>query len=288
LRLAQVIFGVTKQFQGWTLILVTARTLLCPADATWAAATGNGAGPQILTQDVDLFYRVYDATAGHPSESQLQHDYIDAGSDGLHQFAKVRSLSGETLANALTKHPEVYSDAKRCVVALDGVRRRVTIALRRVGEVYPEAKYPPVTILIGRNNTGGATSAAGVLIGLETLCRANWMELNFEDRLVHLIAHEYVHVQQPAADADDPNTTVLFSSELEGGAEFIAELTCGSVSNTQLRIWTRGREKEIETAFVADENKTDKSDWLYNGPRDFSEARRSWLLGRLSYREIIL
>jgi uncharacterized protein YjaZ len=28
---------------------------------------------------------------------------------------------------------------------------------------------------------------------------------------------------------------------------------------------TRGREAEIETAFVADEDKTDLSKWLYNG-----------------------
>ena len=184
----------------------------------------------------------------------------------MHQFLKVRDLSGETLAKALAKHPEVYSNAKRCVVGLDDVRRRLIIALRKLGELYPEARYPPVTILIGPNTTGGATSAAGVAIGLETLCRATWMEPNIEDRFVHLIAHEYVHVQQPAAWADDPNATVLFSSELEGGAEFVAELICGSVSNTHLSVWTQGREKKIETAFVADEDKTDMSSWLYNGP----------------------
>jgi predicted Zn-dependent protease DUF2268 len=254
----------TKQLRRWRFVIVTAAAFMCSPNAMLAATTR--ASPQILTEDVDLFYRVYDAAASHPSEAQLQHDYIDAGSDGLHQFVKVRNLSGETLAKALAKHPEDYSGAKRCVVGLDGVRRRLTIALRKLGELYPEAKYPPVTILIGRDNTGGATSATGVLIGLEAICRANWMEPNIEDRLVHLIAHEYAHVQQPAAATDDPNATVLFSSEIEGGAEFIAELTCGSVSNTHLPIWTKGREKEIETAFVADEDKNDMSTWLYNGP----------------------
>ena len=72
--------------------------------ATLASATVSS--PPIFTQDVDLFYRVYDAAGGHPSQSQLQHDYIDAGSDGLHQFAKVRDLSGETLFKGLAKHPE--------------------------------------------------------------------------------------------------------------------------------------------------------------------------------------
>jgi hypothetical protein len=231
--------------------------------ATLASATISS--PPIFTQDVDLFYRVYDAAGGHPSQSQLQHDYIDAGSDGLHQFTKVRNLSGETLFQALAKHPEDYANAKRCVFALDGVRRRLTIALAKLGKLYPDAKYPPVTILIGRDNTGGTTSAAGVLVGLETLCHADWLEANIEDRFVHIVAHEYVHVQQPVAQTDDPNTTVLLSSEVEGGAEFIAELTSGSASNTHLAAWTKGREKDIETAFVVDEDKTDKSDWLYNG-----------------------
>jgi Predicted Zn-dependent protease (DUF2268) len=257
------VIEIPTQLRLWTWVIAAA-ACMCSPNAARAAAAGSG--PQILTRDVDLFYRVYDAANGRPSVSQLQHDYIDAGSEGLHQFTKVRDLSGETLAQALAKHPEVYSGAKRCAPALGDVRRRLTVALRKLGELYPEAKYPPVTILIGRNNTGGATSQAGVLIGLEVLCRANWLEPNVEDRFVHLIAHEYIHVQQPIAEMEDPNTTVLLSSETEGGAEFIAEMICGSVSNTHLSIWTKGREREIENAFVADEDKTDKSDWLYNGP----------------------
>jgi uncharacterized protein YjaZ len=110
------------------------------------------------------------------------------------------------------------------------------------------------------------TSLARQTIAPHVRCRcSSGLEPNIEDRFVHLIAHEYAHVQQPAAETDDPNTTVLLSSELEGGAEFIAELTSGSVSNNHLALWTNGRENEIETAFVADEDKTDKSDWLYNG-----------------------
>ena len=76
----------------WTFVIVAAAAFTCSLNATPAVATR--AGPKILTQDVDLFYRVYDAAGGHPSEAQLQHDYIDAGSDALHQFAKIRNLSG--------------------------------------------------------------------------------------------------------------------------------------------------------------------------------------------------
>jgi hypothetical protein len=69
-------------------LVAVAAVLMCSPNATLSA---TGLGPPILTQDVELFYRVYDAAAGHPSESQLQRDYIDSGSDGLHQFEAARS-----------------------------------------------------------------------------------------------------------------------------------------------------------------------------------------------------
>jgi hypothetical protein len=252
-----MIFG---RFARWTSVIAVAAAWACSAsDAPAAAAIAR---PRILTHDVIRFYEIYDAADGRPTEEQLQRDYIDSGSEGLHQFAKVRNLSGRTLASALALRPADYSGARRCVAGLDEVRRRLTIALGKLGELYPEAKYPPVTIFIG----GGTTRAAGVLVGLETICRANWLEPNTEDRLVHLIAHEYAHVQQPVAQGDSSGATVLLASEIEGGAEFIAELTSGSVSNIELAIWTKGRTRRIDAAFVADEYSTDKSNWFYNGP----------------------
>ena len=105
--------GCVKQIRRWTLRLVRASVLLCPLSAASAAATATGAVPQILTQDVDLFYRVYDAAGGRPSESQLQHDYIDVGSNGLHQFAQVRSLSGYWVGYRIVKSYYQHAQDKR-------------------------------------------------------------------------------------------------------------------------------------------------------------------------------
>ena len=107
--------------------------------------------------------------------------------------------------------------------------------------------------------------AAGVLIGLEVACRSTWLQPDLSDRLYHLIAHEYGHVQQPETLEDGTNT-VLKQSLIEGVAELIAELASGQVSNVQLQRWTRGREAEIDWRFLVDADKTDLSDWLYNGP----------------------
>lgn len=85
---------------------------------------------------------------------------------------------------------------------------------------------------------------------------------------MHVIVHEYAHVQQAPALVDSEHLTVLEGSLMEGAAELAAELTSGEVAYSQLRALTRGREKEIETAFVADADKTDLSDWLYNSTLD--------------------
>jgi Predicted Zn-dependent protease (DUF2268) len=231
------------------------------------------AGPTIHIEDVERFYKIYGAAGGHPTADELQRDYLDPGSDGLHQFAKMRRISGAAMAETLAKRPEIYSGAKRCMDVLPAVRQRVEVALRTLGRLYPEAQFPPVTIAVGRGKPVAVGSpVSGVQIGLEALCATDWLNPNVEDRFVHVIAHEYAHVQQVAALVDDENPTVLSMSLIEGAAEFIGELISGKVSNSRLGESTAGREKEIETEFVADEDKTDISAWLYNStpeqPRD--------------------
>jgi hypothetical protein len=221
---------------------------------------------EIRTSDVDLFYRIYDTAGGAPSADALQHDYIDAGSDGVRQFVPDRIKSGEALAKTIADNPTVYINARACMAALPAARARLTQVFKKLAAFDPEAVFPPVTILIGRNNSGGTTGKSGVLIGLEVVCRSDWLQPNIEDRLVHLIAHEYAHLQQfPKGGEDAPPGSVLKQSLVEGGAELIAELTSGEASESHLQRWTKGREREIGEAFLADPDSTDRKPWLYNG-----------------------
>ncbi|GEM_PF-2244833 len=68
---------------------------------------------------------------------------------------------------------------------------------------------------MGRGNSGGVTAEAGVVIGLQALCDADWMQADVGDRFVHLIAHEYVHVQQPGARVEFEQPTLLYQALLE-------------------------------------------------------------------------
>ena len=183
------------------------RVLVVLACAAISAAAHGAAAPAIHIEDVERFYKVYDAANGQPTAEQLQRDYLDAGSEGLHQFAKVRNITGIRIAETLAKRPEIYSKAKRCMAVLPRVRERVDAALRTLIRLYPQARLPPVTIAVGRGKPVGVGSpVTGLQIGLEALCATEWLDPNVEDRFVNVIAHEYAHVQQVAAlvDAERP------------------------------------------------------------------------------------
>lgn len=236
-----------------------------PAKGAQPAASRKLRGPVIHIEDVARFYKLYDATGGHPSVDQLQHQYLDPGSEGLHHFAKARNVTAARIADNMGKHPEMYTNARRCMAVLPRVRARLALALHQLVVLYPQAKLLPVTIVVGRGKPAGiANGTNGVQIGLETLCGVTWMNPNVEDRFVHTISHEYAHVQQFGSLDDDEHPTVLEAALMEGGAEFTAELISGGVGYSGQAAATRGHEKEIETAFAADEGSTDLSKWFYN------------------------
>jgi hypothetical protein len=230
-----------------------------------AAQDGTtGAGPVIVLDDVYRFYALYDGANGRPTAGQLQ-TYIDTGSPGLRHFAAARRTTGARIAEAIAARPEIYNDARRCVAVLPRMRPRLDAALRELGRLYPEARFPPITVAIGRSRPMGIADAAGVQIGLEVLCSIPYFDPNLEDRFVRVLAHEFVHSQQSPALANATNQTVLQRSLEEGIAEFVTELITGDMSSAHLRASVAGRETEVERAFLADKDKTDMSAWVDNG-----------------------
>ncbi|MGS1076814.1 DUF2268 domain-containing putative Zn-dependent protease [Pseudoxanthomonas beigongshangi] len=245
--------------------MVVCVALASVAPQAGAADAAKAGEPVIDTGDVERFYQLYERTHGQPTAEQLQKDYLDGGSAGLHQFAKARRITGEAIAANLAKHPQAYVDAKRCMAALPDTRVRLKASLRKLVELYPDARLPAVTIAVGRGKPVGTASAdTGVQIGLEALCATDWINPDVEDRFVHVIAHEYVHVQQVPAFVETEQATVLESALMEGAAEFVGELISGEVAYLHLKHNTKGQEKAIETKFQTDMDKRDLSDWIYN------------------------
>jgi hypothetical protein len=239
-----------------------------PAHAA-ATASAPPDGPVIRIDDVARFYKVYDAAHEHPTAEELQSDYIDPGSPGLHHLAEIRNVTGASIAKVLAAHPQIFSDAKRCMTVLPRVRPRVAAALRMLGRLYPKAEFPPVTIAISRGKPAGVADASGVIIGLEATCAVNYLNPNLEDRFVHAIAHEYTHVEQALQSPalyNDPKPTVLAASLIEGAAEFTATLITSELAfHSPYAPAGITRDKEVEIQFVTDKDKTDLSQWIDNG-----------------------
>ena len=229
-------------------------------------ADAPGAGRvTIATSDVDRFYALYDDPALAAQPEVVAARYLATPSPGLAEFMVMRRITPEKLAAALGKKPQVFADARSCAANLPAVRTRLVAATDRLAQIYPAAKFPPITIAIGRATTAGTANAKGLYIGLEALCAAKFIEADDEDRFVHVIAHEYIHVQQPLAQVEDREESVLRAALVEGAAEFVAERMTGSVAYPLLHQWAKGREKELETIFLAEKDqKAIGSRWLYN------------------------
>lgn len=229
------------------------------------AAENSPPRVRIVTSDVERFYALYDDPALAADPDALAARYLADASPGLEEFMAMRRITPERVAKALREKPELFADARGCAATLGNVRGRLTAAADRLAALYPQAIFPPITIAISRGAPVAAANGKGLYVSLEALCAAKFFEADDEDRFVHVIAHEYVHAQQPLAQVESDSETVLHASLVEGAAEFVAEQIGGSVAYTHLHRWAAGREKEVETAFLAEKDgKANDSRWVYN------------------------
>lgn len=243
--------------------------LLCvPGSENAEAEDSAPPAPRIITTDVERFYALYDAHDGVPSAAALQ-DYLDDGSAGLRVFAERRRITGERIARRIVESPEIYADARQCVAVLSAASARLGKALAELKSIYPQADYPPVTVVIGAGKPVGiGYPDTGVQIGLEALCAVDYFNPDLEGRLVGVIAHEYIHVQQTPELSELPEGTLLEHAIAEGIAEFVGELISGETTFNHFDRLTAGREEQIETAFLEAGHETDLSDWMFNGSLD--------------------
>lgn len=229
--------------------------------AATAQAAGDPFGARVRFDDVDRFYRVYDAAGGKPTADQLRRDYIEAGSAGVRDFVPYRIESPQALAAKIAEDREIYERARQCRAALPNVERRMRAAYLAFQTALPEAELPDTTILIGRGNSGGTSKPAGVLIGLEVVCDPAPGAVPLDVRLTHLVAHELGHTQQAYFRGE----TLLDKALNEGVAELVGELISGAPLNADMFTKAERRAPEIERAFAAEMAGTDTKRWLYNG-----------------------
>lgn len=212
-------------------------------------------------EDVALFYDVFDASSGRPTPQDLQSGYLDKGSSAVRDFIPNRIMSASALSKKIGEKPALYENARRCFSVLPAAEKRIGAIYLAMHSILPEKELPETTILIGRGNSGGSSTPAGAVIGLEVICESAADDRPLDVRLTHLVAHELAHTQQRGFDGN----TVLDAALNEGVAEFIGELVSGAPLNVALFAKANAQPGKYEQAFAADMSGEDISRWLYNG-----------------------
>jgi hypothetical protein len=203
-----------------------------------------------------------------------ERDSLDRASTPL-----IERSAAEELVRALAAYPRYYGAVRATTLAVDtasAVTGEIRRGLRRLTELYPEAKFPSVYFLIGTLSTGGTVGPSGMLIGTEQYAASSdtprdelpgWAQVatrtNSFVQLPGLVIHEAVHSLQPPRQG----RTLLSQALGEGIADFLSELAVGPWhARTERQRYGRAHEREVWLDFK-DEMDSDSTirTWMYNG-----------------------
>lgn len=226
--------------------------LLLAAAAGPVATPPPPADPQtatVHTEDADRFAALFERTGGAPTAQQLQREYLDRGSYGVHVFTDGRIENAANLARQIAERRAKYADAiRRCLPVVkraDGELRAIYLALHGL---LPEQPLPQIYVVFGADNSGGTAGPGAQVLGLETLCGLAGNEDALRTVLRAFFAHETVHVFQKDQTADP----LLAETLKEGAADFIATLVTGRQIDPARAAWGAAHEAELWRQFEAD------------------------------------
>jgi hypothetical protein len=276
-----------------TVILATGVTasLPAPAAAHARAQETDPDGVRIETRDVGRFLDALDALriAGTTEDSirVLQERYLEGGSPGLEAWIHSRIGSAELLLAQVKSRPEYYAHLRSSLAGLDSAGPAIRHTFRRFKELYPDARFTDVYLVIGRMNSGGTTSSDAILIGAEMYGRdatapthelSEWERAVLRDArdLPLIVVHELMHINQVPPHGP---ATLLQASLREGGADFIGELVSGGNINSHVHEWADSREAELWKEFKARMGGTDFTGWLYDTTRTDRPADLGYWMG---------
>jgi hypothetical protein len=227
---------------------------------------------QIVTRDIDNFWRAYDHIGPNNGVEVFQKEYIDKGSIGLRDFVQLRIGSAGNLARNVSQYPRYYRSIRASTYRISSSIPLIRASFRRLKDLYPDAVFPDVYFVIGRMSSGGTTSDNGLLIGTEMYGRTpempiaeldEWYQqvLKPIDALPGIVAHELIHVQQEKLGA----RMLLAAAIREGSADFVGELISGLSINSQLQKYGNDHERELWLEFKTTMLGADSTKWLGQG-----------------------
>lgn len=213
------------------------------------------------TEDIALFWSVYDLSSPKPDGDAFQKIYIEAGSAGLKAFVPNRIESGQHLAKVIKNNAAYYASIRESSLSIANKKERFYECFAALKSIYSEAVFPDVYFVIGAKNSGGTTFDGGLIIGAEMFGEESaTIQVPLDIELVdEVVAHELIHFQQQYVK----DNSLLAQSIREGSADFIAELIAGNHSNKKIYAYGDAHEKELWTEFSKRMFDNDWTNWLY-------------------------
>ncbi|HEY9226378.1 MAG TPA: DUF2268 domain-containing putative Zn-dependent protease [Gemmatimonadaceae bacterium] len=259
---------------------IVAVSVQCGTAPTGPDGDADPAMAVVITSDIVRFWEAYDAGAGGDRTTAFQTRYLDKASAGLADFVRLRSVTAMSLVQMVSAFPKYFQSIRAAnlgIASNDAVVARIRANYSTIKSLYPAAVFPPLTFVVGRFSTGGTISNNGILIGSEFYSvtagtpvdelglfqKANVKPL---DSLPVIVSHEHAHVLQLRGGGvfTRSNKSLLEQSLMEGGADFIGELSSRGNINSRQMDYGLVNEAALWNEFKVVMRGTDVSQWLYN------------------------
>ena len=233
----------------------------------------------IETKDIDNFWIAFDslehATSKSDSINIIQTNYMDPSTRYFKEFIKLRNFTAEEYVMLIGKYPRFWNSIRSETEKVKYRKAEIESILDLYESKLPDFKRPDVCFAIGCLRTGGTVSDHLILIGTELAAStpeterselSPWLQSvvgTFGD-VVAMVAHETIHTQQTGKLKNLAEFAIN-----EGVADFLSEKITGFNINKALFAYGQEHDLELRKEFLDDfaKNKTDISNWLYNGSR---------------------
>jgi hypothetical protein len=125
-----------------------ARTSPPPAQKATRKTNTNPEAARIVTSDIGLFWKAYDAARPADDLIVYRDQYLTKGSPGLQAFTRLRIFTPCGLVETIEKHPNYYASIRKSTLKVDSYKERIRASFRRFKALYDSAVFPDVYFLM--------------------------------------------------------------------------------------------------------------------------------------------
>ena len=231
----------------------------------------------VETKDIDHFWIAFDklesAKTKNDSIEIIKSYYIDQSTKYFKEFIKLRNFKAEEYVNLINKYPKFWKSIRKDTKNVKKKINDLNKILDAYEKEFPNFKRPDICFAIGCLRTGGTISENLILVGTELAVSTSetdpselspWLQsvIGKFEAIDAIISHEMIHIQQK----NKLKTLAEFAIN-EGVADFLSNNIGGVKINKPYFTYGQEHDCELKNEFLKDysNNKTDFSNWLFNG-----------------------